>query len=170
MPSIVSSKAVKGLLSVALIASIALISAAIFTEKTFYVERVIEAPPDRIWRILMDTRGYRDWNPVFVSIDGSYEEGARLTNSVRFPDASIVTMEARVRALIAEKEIRQSGGTPGLLSFDHRWLLEPVDGGTLVSMHEVDRGIWLWFWDSSWILPAYESVLDALERRIEEQT
>ena len=149
--------------------SIFVVAAAILTERSFHVERVIPAPPDRIWRILMDTKTYRDWNPVFVAVDGRYEEGAKLTNSVRFPDDSIVEMKADVRTVVVEREIRQSGGTPGLLSFDHRWLLEAVEGDTRVSQYEVDRGIWLWFRDSDWILPAYRSVLDALEKRVEEE-
>ncbi len=164
-----SKRIAKRLLAILSIVSIGLGAAAIFTEKTFHVERRIEAPPEMVWDVLMDTEAYRDWNPVFVAVDGYYEEGARITNSVRFPDDSIVDIENDVLTVIVEKEIRQRGGTPGLLTFDHRWLLEAVDGGTSVSQYEVDRGIWLWFWDSDWILPAYESVLDALEKEIEER-
>ncbi|MEM7122428.1 MAG: SRPBCC domain-containing protein [Pseudomonadota bacterium] len=143
-----------------------IVAVAVFTEKTFHVEKVIAAPPDAIWAVLVDTSRYPDWNPVFVAVAGDYAEGETLTNTVRFPDGSRVDMAATIETLIEHKEIRQTGGVPGLLTFDHQWLLEPVDGGTRVVQHEVDRGLWLWFWDSEWIEPSYADVLDALAERV----
>ena len=109
-----------------------LAAVALLTQKTFRVEAVVPAPPEAVWAVLMDTDGYPEWNPVFVVVDGSYAEGAKVTNTVRFPDDSDVEMTATVKALVAERELRQSGGIPGVLTFDHRWLLEPVEGGTRV--------------------------------------
>lgn len=76
-------------------------------------------------------------------------------------------MTSTVVVMTPEKELRQKGGVPGILTFDHRWLLEPVPGGTRVTQYEVDRGIGLWFWDSSWIEPAYSKVNNALKIRAE---
>eukprot|EP00439_Symbiodinium_sp_Y106_P089739 s1_g2275.t1 len=115
----------------------------------------------------MDTRSYPDWNPVFVQIDGEYVEGGRVTSHVVFPGGAVQSMDVSVDTVIAGRELRQSGGLPGVITFDHRWLLEPVEGGTKVIQHEVDRGLYLWFWDSSWILPAYQSVSDALKMRVD---
>lgn len=146
-----------------------LAAAALLTHKTFRVEAVVPAAPEAVWAVLIDTGRYPEWNPVFVAVDGTYAEGAKVTNTVRFPDGSDVVMTATVRALVADRELRQSGGMPGVLTFDHRWLLEPVEGGTRVVQHEVDRGIGLWFWNSDWIEPAYSDVLDALARRVAAQ-
>ncbi len=140
-------------------------AAALFTKKSFHVETIIAAPPEAIWAILVDTESYSEWNPVFVGIDGKYRENEAVKNSVRFPDGSIVEMQATVQTLTENRELRQSGGMPGLLTFDHQWLLEPVEGGTRVVQQETDRGLWLWFWNSDWIEPAYQSVLAALDQR-----
>ena len=146
-----------------------LAAAALLTKKTFHVEAVDPAPPEAIWAVLVDTDGYPAWNPVFVAVDGAYVDGGTVINTVRFPDGSDVVMTATVKALVAEQEIRQTGGMPGILTFDHRWLLEPVEGGTRVVQHEIDRGIGLWFWNSDWIEPAYSDVLDALAERTVER-
>lgn len=143
-------------------------SLAVFTKKTFHVEMVIPAPPEAIWAVLMDTESYEEWNPVFVKVDGAYSEGEKVANTVRFPDGSDVEMKATVRALEVARELRQYGGTPGLMTFDHHWLLEPIEGGTRVTQHEVDRGLILWTWNSDWIEPAYQTVLDALVKRVAE--
>ena len=147
---------------------VVLLGVALLTTKTFHVERVIETHDAIIWEILTDTERYHEWNPVFVGVDGAYGEGASLTNTVRFPTGALVEMSANVKAVRPFREIHQYGGTPGIITFNHQWLLEPVEGGTRVVQHELDRGIGLWFWDSSWLEPAYATVIDALEARATE--
>lgn len=141
--------------------------AGAITRKTFHVETVIPATPEQVWAVLMDTKAYPEWNPVFVEVDGSYTQGAKVQNKVRDPEGKILEMTATVTVLTLQRELRQKGGLPGFITFDHQWLLEPVEGGTLLIQHEVDRGLYLWFWDSDWIEPAYQSVNEALARRLE---
>ena len=64
-----------------------------------------------------------------------------MLNRVREPSGEVLEMTVTVETLVPGAELRQSGGLPGILTFDHRWLLEPVEGGTRVIQHEVDRGI-----------------------------
>ena len=141
-------------------------AASLLTKKTFHVEAVIPAPPETVWAILMDTDRSPEWNPVFVAVDGTYAEGAKVTNTVRFPDGSNVSMAATVKTLVPVRELRQSGGIPGVLTFDHQWLLEPVDGGTKVIQHEVDRGFYVRFWGSDWVEPSYLKASEALRDRV----
>jgi hypothetical protein len=68
--------------------------------------------------------------------------------------------------LIAVKELNQSGGFPGILTFDHYYLLEKVDKGTKVIQKEDYSGIGVWFWDNSWIEPAYIKINEALKKRV----
>ncbi len=155
-----------GLLAIAVIA----VAGALLTRKTFHVEQVIAAPPEDIWSALMDTAAYPEWNPVFVEVAGKYAEGAKMLNKVRDPKGNILEMTAKVKTLREARELRQTGGIPGVITFDHQWLLEPVEGGTRVIQHEVDRGLYLWFWDSSWIEPAYAKTTKALEERVKDLT
>ena len=74
----------------------------------------------------------------------------------------------RRRSMIEKKKLNQFGGMRGILTFDHQWLLEPVEGGTKVIQHEEYRGIGVWFWDYSWVEPAYTKANDALKKRVME--
>ena len=146
------------------------VAGALLTRKTFHVEQVIAAPPEDIWSTLMETAAYPEWNPVFVEVAGKYAEGAKMLNKVRDPKGNILEMTAKVKTVREARELRQTGGIPGVITFDHQWLLEPVEGGTRVIQHEVDRGLYLWFWDSSWIEPAYAETLRALGDRVQNDT
>lgn len=143
----------------------AIAAAGALTRKTFHVEIFIETTPEQVWAVLTDTAAYPEWNSVFVAVEGAYTPGAKLLNKVRDPSGRILEMTATVVTLAEARGLRQKGGLPGILSFDHQWLLEPVDGGTRVTQHEVDRGIGLWFWNSDWIEPSYAKVNEALARR-----
>ena len=57
---------------------IVLIAGALMTKKTFHVEQFIEATPEEIWEVLMDTSTYPEWNPVFVQVEGVYAEGVKV--------------------------------------------------------------------------------------------
>ncbi|MEO1269724.1 MAG: SRPBCC domain-containing protein [Myxococcota bacterium] len=133
---------------------------------TVHTEVVIPAPPERVWSVLTNAQGYADWNPVMVSARGSHVEGTMVTYVVREPDGSENTIEARVERAAPEKELNQTGGVWGILTFDHQWLLEPVPGGTRVIQHEEYRGVGVWFWDESWIGPAYEGANEALRQHV----
>ena len=142
------------------------VAMALFGKKTFHVEIFIPAPPSAVWSVLTDAERYEDWNPVFVKVEGTYRIGEEINNLVRQPDGSEVEIAAVVAGLIPNRELRQTGGVPGILTFDHKWSLEPVEDGTKVVQHEVDRGFWLWFWESDWIVPAYTQVSEALKGRV----
>jgi len=114
----------------------------------------------------MDTDSYPDWNPTFVKVVGQYAVGTKMQTRVRKPDGSFIDMTPTVKALVANRELSQGGGFPGVLTYHHSWLLEPVAGGTFVRQIDVDRGIVLWFWDASWVEPAYQRANEALARRV----
>ena len=65
-----------------------------------------------------------------------------------------------------EREINQVGGIPGVLTFDHTWRIDPVPDGSKVTQHEEYRGLYVWFWDPSWVEDAYGAGLVALRDRV----
>lgn len=143
-----------------------LIVASFLTSKTFEAEITIAAPPEKIWAVLMDTDAYPVWNPTFVEVSGPYKVGTEISSRVRKPDGAFVDMRPTVKALVPNRELRQGGGFPGVLTYNYSWVLQPVEGGTHVRQIDVDRGGFLWFWDSSWVEPAYRLANEALERRV----
>ena len=156
----------KPYLKIALLLIGALIVASFLTRKTFEAEITIAAPPEKIWAVLMDTGAYPDWNPTFVEVSGPYLVGTKISSRVRKPDGAFVEMRPTVKALVPNRELRQGGGLPGVLTYNHSWILQPVEGGTLVRQIDVDRGGFLWFWDSSWVEPAYRMANEALAQRV----
>ena len=153
-----------GAIAVALAAAIGAL-----TTKTFHVETTINAPAEKIWEVLTDTAAYPEWNPTFVEVDGTYSQGGKVLNKVQDPSGAVLEMTATVAMLNPARELRQKGGVPLVITFDHRWILEPIEGGTKVTQHEVDRGLYLWFWNSDWIEPAYAKTSAALKARVEAQ-
>ena len=134
--------------------------------KAVHTEITIPAEPEIIWSVLTDASGYKAWNPVLVPIEGDLREGEKLKYQMTQPDGKQSEVMARVKKMVELKELNQSGGIPGILTFDHKWLLDPVDEGTRVAQHEEYRGIWVWFWDAGWVEPAYRKANEALRDRV----
>ena len=156
----------KNILKFALVFIGALLAASFLTSKTFEAEITIAAPPEKVWAVLMDTKSYPEWNPTFVAVSPPYALGAKISSRVKKPDGAFIDMRPTVKTLRANRELGQAGGVPGILTYHHKWVLEPVAGGTHVRQIDVDRGGFLWFWDSSWVEPAYRRANEALAARV----
>ena len=152
---------------VVLILVLASLTLALTGRKSVRAELVIPASPASIWRVLMDTSGYRDWNPIFVSAQGVFKEGGTISYQMQIGDEPAVGVEPTVRQLEVEREINQFGGLRGVLTYNHTWRLEPMGEGTKVSQHEEYRGLYVWFWDPSPVERAYTQALVALQARLD---
>ena len=73
----------------------------------------------------------------------------------RSPDGSVSSVTPTVRHLEEYAVLNQTGGIPGVLTFDHTWTLEAVEGGTRVVQYEEYRGIGVLFWNPGWVEAAY---------------
>jgi hypothetical protein len=114
----------------------------------------------------MDVPGYKEWNPVLIPIEGELREGNKLKYRMIQPDGKESVVDTKVVKIVKQKLLNQYGGIPGLLTFDHSYILEPTNGGTLVTIHEDYRGIGVLFWNASWVEPAYQKVNEALRDRV----
>ena len=134
---------------------IVLVLLALFSRKSVRSEMTIPADPDEVWSVLTDSSSYPDWNPILVAVRGEFEEGATLGVDMKSPDGSVTVVKPRVKKVVPSSELNQVGGIPGVLTFDHTWTLEAVDGGTRVTQFEEYRGIGVLFWDPGWVEKAY---------------
>ena len=132
-----------------------LIALALLARKSVRAEITMQADPDQVWAVLTDSTSYKDWNPILVSVDGEFVEGRTLSVEMKNPDGSITMVSPTVRKLVPNVELNQVGGIPGVLTFDHVWRLEAIDGGTRVTQFEEYRGIGVLFWDPAWVEQAY---------------
>lgn len=145
---------------------VAAIGLTLTGKKTFHVELIIPAPPEAVWKVLTDAQGYAEWNPVFVKVDGTFEPNGAVKTTVKEPGKPDVVISSEIRKFEPYRELNQYGGIAWFITFDHQWLLEPVDGGTRVIQHEVDRGFYVWFWGSDWVEPTYMKASEALRDRV----
>jgi uncharacterized protein YndB with AHSA1/START domain len=124
-------------------------------------ERWVDAPPERVFDLLADPAAWPHWQPAVseVSVAGPLAVGAvfRWRSGVRI--TSTVSNLERGRA------IAWTGCAIGTRAI-HTWLLEPVDGGTLVVTEESMSG-WLPTLMTSWVQRTLDrgvqDVLGALE-------
>ena len=150
----------------ALIVIVVLALLAITGRKSVHAERIIPDVADAIWLVLTDALAYSEWNPIFIEAKGEFQEGGIISYQMKSVDGGQSQVEATVRKLVPAREINQVGGIPGIISFNHTWLLEPVEGGTRVTQREEYRGIYVWFWDPGWVERAYQEGLQALEEKL----
>ena len=139
---------------------------SIFGHGVVHTEIVIPASPAEVWAVLTDGPGYKDWNPVLVPVEGQLKQRQTLKYLMTDNTGKQSEVKSKVIEMIDEKKLNQFGGMRGILTFDHQWLLEPVEGGTKVIQHEEYRGIGVWFWDYSWVEPAYTKANEALKKRV----
>jgi hypothetical protein len=102
----------------------------------------IAAPPERVWAVLADLSSYRQWHPVFVSVNGELAAGSKLTITTTHPTTGR-TMNAKVTVQTVEPdtELRWASKMAGLPISDRRFLLSPSSGGTLLVQAGTYRGL-----------------------------
>ena len=131
-----------------------------------FTEIMIEATPEEVWAVITDAESYGHWNPVIIEAEGSYALGATIRNMVVEDGKDPVAIKSRVELFDAPRHLNQFGGYVGVITFDHHYILEPVEGGTRVVQREDYTGFYLHFWDSDWVTPAYNRVNRALRDEV----
>ncbi len=92
----------------------------------------IDAPPDRVWRVLADLPRYPEWNPFTPRIDGELEVGGRLVLHVAMdPGRRPILQAQRCTKVEVDREIAWATVVVGpiFLSANRRQTLEPIGGG-----------------------------------------
>ena len=132
-------------------------------------EITIPASPDKIWNVLTNTDGYKEWNPVFVPLKGKLEQvedGEILTWSYTQPGQDPVDTKMIVVKFVENEKFIQKGGIWGILDVKHNWLLESAPDGTRVTNLEEWSGIGVLFWDYSWVEPTYKEMNENLKKQV----
>lgn len=126
----------------------------------------IPAPPEQVWQVLMDTDAYSEWNPVLVPLEGELAEGNTLRYRFQQDQQTTAEMSARVKQIHAMNKLNQVGGYWGILTFDHNYLLEPIDKGTRLTIYEEYTGLGVHFWDPTPVEQAYQRLAESLKLRV----
>jgi hypothetical protein len=91
----------------------------------------IDAPPARVWEVLVDLPAYAEWNPFIVEAAGRVAVGETLSLRMALPGRDPMTIEPRLLAVEPARELRWKGRllVPGLFDGEHSFVLTPLEGG-----------------------------------------
>jgi hypothetical protein len=100
----------------------------------------IEAPAERVWKLLTDFDSFPQWNSFIPRLSGEPVEGSKLEVDLRPPGGRGLTIRPTVLKSEPNREFRWLGhlGMPGLFDGEHSFVIEPVDGNR-VRFHHGER-------------------------------
>lgn len=150
-----------------IILGLVLVTLYVTGRKSVHHEIVIDASPDKVWAILTDVKGYKFWNPVMELVSGEVKEGNKVTYRFTQDKENVSTIPARVKKMIPQQLLNQAGGVPFILTFDHRYTLDAIEGGTKVTIQEHYVGVGVNFWNPKPVEAAYARLNKALKKKVE---
>lgn len=134
--------------------------------KSVHTEVFIPASPKMVWSVLMDVPKLKEWNTVLIPIEGELIVGNSVKYEFHQDKNNIITIPAKVKQIVEGKLLNQTGGMPGILTFDHKYILESDMSGTKVVIHEDYRGAMVPFWNPDPVEQAYTRLAEALKNRV----
>jgi hypothetical protein len=92
----------------------------------------IDATPEAVWAVLVDTAAYPDWNPFVRSLEGDLRVGERVRVRLQPSDGRGITIRPVLRVVDEPHELRWLGrlGLPRIFDGEHRFTIESLDDGT----------------------------------------
>ena len=99
--------------------------------KEIHTEIEIQAPGDRIWRVLTDFATYPDWNPFIRRVVGEIKVGSRFHVVVQPSGGKAKSFRPEVLVVDPCRELRWLGHlwVPGLFHGEHAFVIEPRGEG-----------------------------------------
>lgn len=113
----------------------------------------VDAPPETLWKILMDFKEYPRWNPFIRRIQGIPSVGERLEVSIKPSGAMGLNMRPVLLNVEPASELRWVGHLliRGLFDGEHVFQIRALEGGrSLFIQREYFRGL---------LLPLFETML-----------
>lgn len=132
----------------------------------------IDAPPEKVWDVLVDFPRWAEWNPFVPKVEGILEEGGKVHLKVVPPGTHIkVRFNPEVWVVRPCEEILWGGSWLGIVyRGDHDLVLERLpQGGTRFSQRERHRGLPVLFMGGLFgpIERGYRQMNEGLKQRIE---
>jgi hypothetical protein len=97
--------------------------------KELHSEIEIDAPAERVWRVLTDFASYPQWNPFIRRISGEPTTGERLEVRIEPPGGRGMTFRPTVLNAEDNRELRWLGHllVPGLFDGEHSFAIQPLN-------------------------------------------
>ncbi len=113
----------------------------------FYTDINIDATPEQVWSVLIDTNSYLEWASMLVDIQGEITHGAKNTFVFQLNPAKkkFTTIEHTI-SVVDKEEFYWAEKGPGGIRDNHHFKVEPTaDGKTrFIQSDEIMNGLtWL---------------------------
>lgn len=136
--------------------------------KEINTQIVIDAAPEKVWKVLMDIDNYPNWNPFIRSIKGKMEIGG--TISIELPD-----MKFKPKILVCTKneKLVWKGKllVNGLFDGEHSFLIRENLNGDVTFYHdEIFTGVLVSLFKNKLVRETrqgFESMNEALKQHVE---
>ena len=96
--------------------------------KEIHTEIEINAPAEKVWRVLTDFAAYPEWNPFVRRAEGEVRVGARLQVYIQTSGGNGMSFRPTVLVADPNRELRWLGQlwVPGLFDGEHSFTIEPM--------------------------------------------
>lgn len=141
--------------------------------KEIKTEIIINAKPEKVWKVLTDFKAYPKWNPFITSIEGEVFEGSRFTVNLQPLGARKMNFKPICLSFNENKEFSWLGKlvTKGVFDGKHCFELTPLDNGSTKFVHREEFNGFLvpLFWkkldvNTRW---SFEMMNDKLKETVE---
>ena len=105
---------------------------------------VIEANPEKVWKVLTNFDNYPNWNPFIKSINGDVKVGNTIIIRIEPPQSKGMTFKPKVLTYDANKELSWLGHLlfSGLFDGEHKFeIVDNKNGTTTFRQSEKFSGI-----------------------------
>src|SRR5690606_27543490 len=111
--------------------------------KQIETEILIEAAPEKVWKVLTDFENHPDWNPFIKSIKGEKSVGKKLKVFIKPPDGGGMVFNRVILKYEENKEFSWKGklGIKGIFDGEHYFKLVENNGNTKFIHGEKFSGI-----------------------------
>lgn len=141
--------------------------------KEIKTEILINASPEKVWKVLTDFQAYPDWNPFITSVEGEVFEGSKFKVKIQTLGASPMVFEPICLSFRENVEFSWLGKlvTRGIFDGKHCFeLIKMSEGKTKFIQREEFKGVLVsFFWknldvNTRW---SFEMMNDKLKETVE---
>ena len=97
-------------------------------KKSVHSKISIDATPSQVWEVITNTSQYNEWNSVMLLLEGSIKEGDLVKYRFTQEEGKYYDIPSRVKKIIPTSLLNQGGGTFGIITFDHKYILNEKKG------------------------------------------
>ncbi len=117
------------------------------SHRKIYTDIIIDASPEKVWSVIIDTKSYKDWATFLVNIKGSIKEDEKITVTFKLDDKKdkLTTIDHTISVHDSNEFFWAEKG-PGGIRDNHHFKVESAENGKskFIQSDEIIGGVtWL---------------------------